>query len=79
MTAWLPIILACVTLVSYVLHTYFSDEAAKKVADAKAAAEEKARQDAQAAQLAANQSHAAQTSAGLGNAWDAADQELKKP
>jgi hypothetical protein len=78
LTAWVGVILASITLLSYVLHTYFSDEAAKRVADEKAAAEEKIREDAQTAAVQATQAAAPAVSAGRENAWDAADAEMEK-
>jgi hypothetical protein len=67
------------TLVLLVVKYVLSGDAVKAAIEAQFQKDEKARQDAQAAQLQANQAQASSVSAGAASAWDAADNEGNHP
>lgn len=70
-------IVAVIGVVSILVQRYFSDKAAKRVAQEHAAELEKARRDAQDGKTAAVPQLAPGVSQGQSNGWDAADKDAQ--
>jgi hypothetical protein len=76
---WAAAVVGFLSLLSFILHEVFSDEAKKAADDAAAADAEKKREDEQNAALQHKLDQAASSSTGASNAWHAFDPPADPP